>query len=126
MARVARMPLADEALAVLASALRDPNVVLRFQAKIVTVPGSDCLWWSGVVSGLGHGRFYVGTVADVGDSADDAGQGERELCVIAHRFGYVLVHGASALNEVPVLEHGCDNLLCQRIGPDHASRRRTR
>ena len=52
MARVARMPLADEALAVLASALRDPNVVLRFQAKIVTVPGSDCLWWSGAVSGL--------------------------------------------------------------------------
>ncbi len=38
MARVARIPLADEALAVLGSALRDPNVVLRYQAKIVTVP----------------------------------------------------------------------------------------
>ena len=32
------MPLADEALAVLGSALRDPNVVLRYQAKI-----SPCL-----------------------------------------------------------------------------------
>jgi len=32
------MPLADEALAVLGSALRDPSVVLRYQAKIVTVP----------------------------------------------------------------------------------------
>jgi len=38
MARVARMPLADEALAVLASALRDPNVVPRYQAKIDAVP----------------------------------------------------------------------------------------
>ena len=120
MARLARMPLADEALAVLGSALRDPNVVLRYQAKIVTVPGSECLWWSGAVSGRGHGRFYVGTVADTGASADGAGHGERELCVIAHRFGCALVHGASALNAVPVLGHGCDNPLCQRIGPDHA------
>ena len=47
MAPVARMPLADEALAVLGSALRDPQVVLRYQAKIATVPGSNCLWWSG-------------------------------------------------------------------------------
>jgi len=38
MAPVARIPLADQALAVLGSALRDPNVVLRYQAKIVTVP----------------------------------------------------------------------------------------
>jgi len=38
MARLARMPLVDEALAVLGSALRDPNVVLRYQAKI-----SPCL-----------------------------------------------------------------------------------
>jgi len=44
MARVARKPLTDEALAVLASALRDPNVVLRYQAKIDAVPGSECLW----------------------------------------------------------------------------------
>ena len=25
----------------------------------------------------------------------------------------------AALNAVPVLGHGCDNPLCQRIGPDH-------
>ncbi len=50
------MPLADEALAVLGSALRDPNVVARYQAKIDAVPGSDCLWCSGAVSGRGHGR----------------------------------------------------------------------
>ena len=37
--------------------------------------------------------------------------------MIAHRFGYALVYGASALNSVPVLGHGCDNPLCQL--PDH-------
>jgi len=50
------MPLADQAAAVLGSALRDPNVVARYQAKIDAVPGSECLWWSGAVSGRGHGR----------------------------------------------------------------------
>jgi len=50
------MPLAEAPMAVLATALRDPNVVIRYQAKIVTVPGSDCLWWQGAVSGRGHGR----------------------------------------------------------------------
>ncbi len=38
MAQVARIPLADQALAVLGPALRDPNVVPRYQAKIVTAP----------------------------------------------------------------------------------------
>ena len=37
------MPLAEEPLALLAAALRDPKVVLRYQAKMMTVPGSDCL-----------------------------------------------------------------------------------
>ncbi len=32
------MPLAEEPLALLAAALRDPQVVLRYQAKMVTVP----------------------------------------------------------------------------------------
>lgn len=41
------MPLAEAPMAVLATALRDPNVVIRYQTKIVTVPGSDCLWWQG-------------------------------------------------------------------------------
>ena len=107
------MPLAEAPMAVLATALRDPNVVIRYQAKIVAVPGSDCLWWQGAVSGRGHGRFYVATVVA------DLGGGDRDLCVIAHRFGYALIYGSAALNAVPVLGHGCDNPLCQRIGPGH-------
>ncbi len=47
------------------------------------------------------------------------GREEPEVCVIAHRFGYALVHRAAALNTVPVLGQNCDNPLCQRIGPGH-------
>lgn len=111
------MPLGDEPLAVLSAALGDPAVVARYQAKIVSVPGSDCRWWSGAVSGRGHGRFYVGHVAL--DASEDAA---RDLVVIAHRFGYALVYGAAALNAVRVLSHTCGNPLCQVIGPEHARR----
>lgn len=109
------MPLGDAPMAVLAAALRASSVVIRYtRAKIVTVPGSECLWWRGAVSGRGHGRFYVGTVVAV-----DPGESGRDLCVIAHRFGYALIYGPAALNTVPVLGHGCNNPLCQRIGPGH-------
>jgi hypothetical protein len=94
------MPLGDEPLAVLAATLHDPAVVARYQAKIVSVPGSDCRWWSGAVSGRGHGRFYVGRVAL--NATEDVPRG---LVVIAHRFGYGLVYGAAALNAVPMLGH---------------------
>ena len=108
------MPLGDAPLALLAAALRDPQAVLRYQAKMVTVPGSDCLWWRGAVSGRGHGRFYLGRVPVAsGDGAGEEGE-DREVCVIAHRFGYALVHGAAALNAVPVLGHACDNPLVRR------------
>ncbi len=94
-AGVTFMPLAEEPLALIAAALRDPQVVLRYQAKMVTVPGSDCLWWRGAVSGRGHGRFYLGRVPDASDDVSGAGgeREDREVCVIAHRFGYALVRG---------------------------------
>ena len=115
------MPLAEAPMRVLEAALRDPGVVARYRAKVLEVPGSDCLWWQGAVSGRGHGRFYVGTVdADPAATSGDGGDGGvRDLCVIAHRFGYALVYGAAVLNSVPVLGHGCDNPLCQRIGAGH-------
>lgn len=87
----------------LARALADPGVVERYLDKIVTIPGSECRWWSGAISGGGHGRFWVG---------DD-------LVVIAHRFGFALVEGPEALEVAPLLAHRCDNPLCQRVDPDH-------
>ena len=46
-------------LAALERALADPDVVARYAAKVVTVPRSECLWWTGAVSGRGHGRFWI-------------------------------------------------------------------
>ena len=120
------MPLGDPALQLLEHAVRDPAVVARYRGKVLEVPGSDCWWWHAAVSGRGHGRFYVGTVPTETDVAsrprgdgDDGGEvvgagGVRDLCVIAHRFGYALVYGVSALNAMPVLGHGCDNPLVRR------------
>lgn len=108
------MPLGDAPMAVLAAALRASSVVIRY-------PGQDrhraglrvpVVARSGVWSR--HGRFYVGTVVAV-----DPGESGRDLCVIAHRFGYALIYGPAALNTVPVLGYGCNNPLCQRIGPGH-------
>lgn len=103
----------DEAgLAALAAALADPVVLARYRAKITSVPGSGCLWWTGAVAGRagrertdggGHGRFWhaPGRV------------------IIAHRFAFAVMHGVEALDQARLLGHRCDNPLCQRIAPDH-------
>ncbi|PZS22896.1 MAG: hypothetical protein DLM61_24960 [Pseudonocardiales bacterium] len=70
-----RAGLAEPARKLLRAGVADEVTVARFRAKIVTVPGADCrLLWSGAVSGRGHGRFWLGTVAG------------RGVVVIAHRF----------------------------------------
>jgi hypothetical protein len=86
-----------------ARAVNDPATVERFRSKVVQVPGSDCLWWTGAVSGREHGRFWFG----------------RGRVVIAHRFAFALAYGVEALDQVRVLGHRCDNPLCQRVGPGH-------
>jgi hypothetical protein len=71
------VPLADAPMRVLQTALRDPTVVAMYRAKVLEAPASDCLWWSAAVSGRGHGRFYVGTVA-TGSDGDGVGR-SRDL-----------------------------------------------
>ena len=99
-------------LAALGSALGHPVVLARYRAKITTVPGSECLWWTGAVSGRstrdrtdggGHGRFWFA-------------QGR---VIIAHRFAFAVMHGVEALDDARLLGHRCDNPLCQRIAPEH-------
>lgn len=90
-------------LALLHAALADPGAMARRRAKIVRVPGSDCWWWTGAVSGRGHGRFWFAP----------------GRVIIAHRFGFAQVHGVAALSDVQVLGHRCDNPLCQRVHPEH-------
>jgi len=86
---------------VMTAAVQDPAVVARFLGKLVEVPGSECLWWTGAVSGRGHGRYWL--------------TGTR--VVIAHRFAFALVHGVEQLPDL--LGHRCDNPLCQRISAEH-------
>ena len=52
--------LSAAGLAALQRAVNDPATVERFRLKVVQVPGSQCLWWTGAVSGRGHGRFWFG------------------------------------------------------------------
>jgi len=46
--------------------IADPRVLARYRLKVATVPGSDCVWWTGAIAGRstregtyggGHGRF---------------------------------------------------------------------
>lgn len=83
----------DEAgLAALRAALDDPVVLARYLAKITTVLGSECLWWTGAVAGRadrertdggGHGRFWFAP----------------GRVIIAHRFGFAAMYGVEALDQ---------------------------
>lgn len=92
-----------QGLADLAAACASPGAVARWRAKMVTVEGSDCLWWTGAVSGAGHGRFWL----------------SARRVVVAHRFAFALAHGVREAAQVQVMGHRCDNPLCQRVGPGH-------
>jgi len=83
--------LSEVSLAVLRSAVTDPDTVTRYQAKTRDVIGSDCLWWTGAVSARGHGRFWL-------DNIDG-----HDIVVIAHRFAWALAFGVEDLQSVPVL-----------------------
>jgi hypothetical protein len=46
----------SEAAKLLRRAIDDPDTVLRYRSKVVSVPGSACVWWAAALSGRGHGR----------------------------------------------------------------------
>lgn len=60
-------------------------MVRRWRSEIVTLSGSECAWWTGAVSGRGHGRFYYAP----------------GRVVIAHRFAFGRVNGVNVFREVP-------------------------
>lgn len=90
-------------MAALSAALGDLGTVNRWREKVVSVDGSECWWWTGAISGRGHGRFYFAP----------------GRVIIAHRFAFGLVHGVQVLDRVRVLGHRCDNPLCQRVHREH-------
>ena len=95
--------ISDESAVALAAALNCQTVIDRYLAKVVAVPGSECRLWSAAISGHGHGRFWI-----CGN-----GRNQKSITVIAHRFGWGLIHGIDALLNAQVLTHTCDNPLCQ-------------
>lgn len=97
--------------AVLVAALGAPRARERYAAKVHQQHPDACWFWIGALhSRRGHGRFWLG-------SYTDAHGRQRDCCVIAHRFGWGLVHGTDALLDTPVLAHTCDEPSCQN--PEH-------
>lgn len=99
--------LDTERYLLLQKSLLDPNVQQRYRSFIHPAPTqTGCLIWTGAITGRGQGRFWVARRPD-----------GRDLVIIAHRFGYALVHGLDALAETPVVRHVCDEPSCQT--PQH-------
>jgi len=80
----------------IAAAARDEGVRRRYQAKIRTFDESECWWWTGAISGNGHGRIWLA----------------EGWTVIAHRLGWAITHPGEEVP--PLVGHECDNPLCQR------------
>ena len=67
------------------------------------VPGSECLWWLGAISGRGRGRFRM----------------VQDQVVITHGSPSRLHRGVDALEPAPLLGDRCGNPPCQRTGDRH-------
>lgn len=85
----------------------EPAVIARWESLISPrALASGCRIWVGAISGAGHGRFWLGVDDD-----------DRDVVMIAHRFGYAYTHGVSALQAAQVVRHLCDEPSCQL--PEH-------
>lgn len=95
--------LGEQGLAALTAALGDPGVLARYRAKIVAVPGSECLWWAHAVSGRGQGRFWL---------APGRGRGSGSASASAARW---LLGGPGGV--VGELDQGGGEVGCYAVWP---------
>lgn len=63
----------------------DSDVVDRYRSHIKTGRADECWWWTGAISGEGHGQFQI---ADQRITRPDGTTARRTYVVIAHRVGY--------------------------------------
>lgn len=107
--------MSDRTLAALYDAVEDETVAYRYRSLISeTTTDRGCRLWTGAVASKGHGRFWIGSYQDV---RPDGVAVERDMTVIAHRFGYALAYGVGALLRADKVTHRCDETLCQE--PTH-------
>lgn len=107
--------MSEETVERLRAAVTDPTIVSAYRSHIALGEEDSCDLWTGAISGRGHGRFAIGS-EQIGRPGAPARR--RTFTVIAHRFGYALVHGVDVMLAVPVIAHWwCDNPLCQK--PEH-------
>lgn len=62
-------PITPAAARRLRRALTQTDVIERYRSKTTRVDGYSCLFWTGAISGRGHGRLWVGTDEDGHDVA---------------------------------------------------------
>jgi len=77
-------------IAALQDAVEDQAVIGRYLAFVSTiVTERGCRLWTGAVSSKGHGRLWLASYP-----VELAGHTVvRDVCVIAHRYGYALEYG---------------------------------
>ncbi|WP_392423657.1 hypothetical protein [Barrientosiimonas humi] len=97
--------------ALLEQAVASEAVRRRYESKVLRGQGNECWVWLGAITRHGHGRFWLGRAPGRNGARD------RDVVVIAHRFGFALAWGLDALLEAPVLAHSCDEPWCQQ--PTH-------
>ena len=102
--------MSPRALAALYDAVKDPAVIARYRAFVSTiVTERGCRLWTGAVSSKGHGRLWLSSFP-----VEVAGKTiVRDVCVIAHRYGFALEHGVGELLRADKVTHRCDEPLCQ-------------
>lgn len=70
-------PMSPASVAAFRAAVTDPRAIERYEAKVHRT--GDCDWWTGAVSGNGHGRFWG--ASDLSGVSDGWGWGGRGPCL---------------------------------------------
>jgi hypothetical protein len=105
--------MSADTVARLRLAVADSDVVDRYRSHIKTGRADECWWWTGAISGEGHGQFQIADqrLTRPGDTTPAAPTWSSRTA-----SGTPPLNGVDALLQVPVLAHRCDNPTCQNPG----------
>ena len=107
--------VSDRTVAALRHALEEQTVINRYLSHISSQQTRHgCRLWTGAVSSRGHGRFWIGSYTI---NQPNGTSKQRDIVVIAHRYGWALTYGLASLLKTEQVTHLCDEPLCQT--PEH-------